>query len=78
MKRYFLILFVLLLLGCGRQPVDFSKGAIITDVILNGEGCVYYTETIVFYNGNTLRSKAIFSDVCGKYTVGDTVITIKK
>lgn len=86
MKKIVLILALALSMSCGRRPSNFSDGVVITGTEAfttsdqNGKsvtGCLYYTETTVWHNGIFKITTAYFYDICGKYTVGDTVKTVK-
>jgi len=67
----------ILLSGCRRDPINFSDGAIITDIKKYGNLCVYYSKNTVWFELFS-NPKGIFCDSCGKFTVGDTIKTVKK
>ncbi len=74
MKKLLTILTISLLLSsCNRKPVDYKNGAIITKIESFKEGCIYYTNTTIFFDNALSDSEGYFCDKCGKFNVGDTI-----
>lgn len=79
MKKLLIVL--LICFGCDGEyyPAKFGDGQIIHKVIKmsypNGQYCFYYSTG---WTGSTYNGESKFIDLCGKWTVGDTLYLTKK
>ena len=78
MKKLIILLFITTLLSsCGRDPIKFDEGAIITDIENYDNYCVYYSRTTRWFEFISIP-KGYFCDKCGKFNIGDTIILTKQ
>ena len=67
------------LVGCGYAPMNNINSIIITDIEqLSNTSCNYYGRGDVMRVFTWTSNKFKFTDVCGKFQIGDTLNIVKQ